>query len=506
MKFNFLKKTNTILKNYEGAPSYQLSPEMELYSATVTSLLHDSFYEKAEERLIRLQQLIEKVSPEYCAKLAVYARRSMNLRSVPIVLSVELAKKADAGAWVGKAIEQIVLRPDEITETLVYYQQTNKRTGTKRLNRLSKQIQKGLAKAFNRFDEYQFAKYNQNTEVKLRDALFLVHPNPKDLAQQVVFDKITQNTLSTPYTWETELSAIGQLHFGSEKAKNKAFRAKWEELILSKKVGYMALLRNLRNMLECNISDECLDMVLSYLSEENAVRTAKQLPFRYWSAYRELSNITDGRVIRVIDALEKAMLLSAQNIKGFENDTRVVLACDVSGSMQQRLSAKSSLMYYDIGLLLAMLLQSRCKNVVTGMFGDTWKVIQLSSKSILSNVAAFHKREGEVGYSTNAHLVIEDLLKCEYQADKVMIFTDTQLWNSQNRDANSIKTAWENYKRKFPKAKLYLFDLAGYGQSPMRVESGDVYLLAGWSDKIFEVLDALENGQGIVDFIQGIDL
>jgi hypothetical protein len=506
MKFNFLKKTNTILKNYEGAPSYQLSPEMELYSATVTSLLHDSFYEKAEERLIRLQQLIEKVSPEYCAKLAVYARRSMNLRSVPIVLSVELAKKADAGAWVGKAIEQIVMRPDEITETLAYYQQTNKRTGTKRLNRLSKQIQKGLAKAFNRFDEYQFAKYNQNTEVKLRDALFLVHPKAKDLAQQVVFDKITQNTLSTPYTWETELSALGQLHFGSEKAKNKAFRAKWEELILSKKVGYMALLRNLRNMLECNISDECLDMVLSYLSEENAVRTAKQLPFRYWSAYRELSNITDGRVIRVVDALEKAMLLSAQNIKGFENDTKVVLACDVSGSMQQRLSAKSSLMYYDIGLLLAMLLQSRCKNVVTGMFGDTWKVIQMPSKSILSNVAAFHKREGEVGYSTNAHLVIEDLLKREYQADKVMIFTDTQLWNSQNRDANSIKTAWQNYKRNFPKAKLYLFDLAGYGQSPMRVESGDVYLLAGWSDKIFEVLDALENGQGIVDFIQGIDL
>mgnify|MGYP006146181359 FL=1 len=506
MKFNFLKKTNTILKNYEGAPSYQLSPEMELYSATVTSLLHDSFYEKAEERLIRLQQLIEKVSPEYCAKLAVYARRSMNLRSVPIVLSVELAKKADAGAWVGKAIEQIVLRPDEITETLAYYQQTNKRTGTKRLNRLSKQIQKGLAKAFNRFDEYQFAKYNQNTEVKLRDALFLVHPKPKDLTQQVVFDKITQNTLSTPYTWETELSALGQLHFGSEKAKNKAFKAKWEELILSKKVGYMALLRNLRNMLECNISDECLDMVLSYLSEENAVRTAKQLPFRYWSAYRELSNITDGRVIRVIDALEKAMLLSAQNIKGFENDTKVVLACDVSGSMQQKLSAKSSLMYYDIGLLLAMLLQSRCKNVVTGMFGDTWKVIQMPSKSILSNVAAFHQREGEVGYSTNAHLVIEDLLKREYQADKVMIFTDTQLWNSQNRDANSIKTAWQNYKRKFPKAKLYLFDLAGYGQSPMRVESGDVYLLAGWSDKIFEVLDALENGQGIVDFIQGIDL
>jgi hypothetical protein len=84
------------------------------------------------------------------------------------------------------------------------------------------------------------------------------------------------------------------------------------------------------------------------------------------------------------------MLVSAQNMKGFGADTKVVLACDVSGSMQQRLSAKSSLMYFDIGLLLAMILQSRCKNVITGMFGDTWKVIQMPSKSILSNVAAFH--------------------------------------------------------------------------------------------------------------------
>jgi hypothetical protein len=176
------------------------------------------------------------------------------------------------------------------------------------------------------------------------------------------------------------------------------------------------------------------------------------LPFRYWSAYRELSNLTDGRVTRVFDTLEKAMPTSAQNMKGFGADTKVVLACDVSGSMQQKLSAKSSLMYFDIGLLLAMILQSRCKNVITGMFGDTWKVIQMSSKkSILSNVAAFHKREGEVGYSTNAHLVIEDLLKREYQADKVMIFTDTQLWNSQNRNINSIQTTWQSIRVNIPR-------------------------------------------------------
>lgn len=51
-----------------------------------------------------------------------------------------------------------------------------------------------------RFDEYQFAKYNRDTAVRLRDALFLVHPTAKDVAQQAIFDKLVSNNLQTPYT------------------------------------------------------------------------------------------------------------------------------------------------------------------------------------------------------------------------------------------------------------------------------------------------------------------
>ena len=36
--------------------------------------------------------------------------------------------------------------------------------------------------------------------VKLKDALFLVHPKAKDDAQQVVFDKIVRDELAIPYT------------------------------------------------------------------------------------------------------------------------------------------------------------------------------------------------------------------------------------------------------------------------------------------------------------------
>ena len=219
MKFNNLMRGKNKTTNYEGAEAYRLSPEWELYVAAVTSSLNDKFYESTDSRIETLRQLIAKCDPAFVAKLAVYARRKMNLRSVPLVLAVELAKVHRGDATVKKMVAQVVQRADEITELLAYYQFANKREGTKKLNRLSKQLQAGLQDVFNRFDEYQFAKYNRDAEIKLRDALFLVHPKSKDEAQQLLFDKIVNGRLETPYTWETELSALGQPNMLMNKKK-----------------------------------------------------------------------------------------------------------------------------------------------------------------------------------------------------------------------------------------------------------------------------------------------
>jgi len=525
MKFNLLSKLKNQTVNHAGANAFTLSPEMELYTAVVTWSLNDSFYEKDEARLNRLRQLINKCQPEFVGKLAVYARTKMYLRSVPLVLVTELANLHSGDNLVARVTDGVIGRADEITELLACYEMLNKRTGTKKLNRLSKQLQKGLSTAFNRFDEYQFGKYNRDGAIKLRDALFLVHPKAKDELQQVLFNKIVNNTLQTPYTWETELSALGQLNFDSDEAKATAFCAKWEELIDSGKLGYMALLRNLRNIQEAGVSYAHFEKVCARLADADEVAKAKQFPFRYLAAYRELLNAggdssaksivqrlntllagKKGLIGILLDALEKAVQASAANIKGFGYETRVLLACDVSGSMQTPVSAKSKILLYDVGLMLAMLLQSRCKNVEVGMFGDKWKTIVVPRNNILGNVQEFYRREGEVGYSTNGYLVIKDILQRKVQMDKVFLFTDAQLWNSNNT-ADHIQTLWLRYKEEVsPGAKLYLFDLKGYGQAPLQVLHSNVYLVAGWSDKVFEVLAALENGGTALDAINNIEL
>jgi len=505
MKFNILKKNANQVFNYEGATAYKLTPELELYSAVATAGLSDNFYEKNEKRLARIQDLVLKNDPEFAAKLAIYARNEMYMRSIPIVLAIELARQNSGNSIVGKTVKGIVKRADEITELLAYYQMANKRTGSKKLNKLSKQIQKGLAEAFNSFDEYQFAKYNRESEVKLRDALFIVHPKAKDELQQAVFDKIAANELSVPYTWETELSALGQLKYENEKAKAEAFTAKWEELIDSKKVGYMALMRNLRNILEANVSAAHMVKVCEYLADEKAVEQSKQLPFRFLAAYREVKVLKSGFVTMVLNALEDATIASVKNLKGFDESTRVLIACDVSGSMQKAISAKSKIWLYDIGLMLGMLMQSKCKRVVTGMFGNDWKVINMPSRGVLTNVNEYYKREGEVGYSTNGYKVIDYLIDRKIVMDKIMLFTDCQLWNSKSNDS-SIEKSWGKYKTIVPEAKLYLFDLAGYGNTPLNMQKNDVCLIAGWSDKIFDVLNSIENQESAIEKIKQIVL
>lgn len=506
MKFNLKLRSKTKqVRNHEGEKAFVLTPQLELYTAVVTAGLSDQFYETASEKLDRIRQLIAANDPAFTAKLAVYAREEMHLRSIPLVLAVELAKLHSGDALVSKLASRVIQRADEIAELLAYYAQANERKDVKQLNKLSKQLQKGLAEAFNRFDEYQFAKYNRDAKVKLKDALFLVHPKAKNEEQQVLFNKIVKDELQVPYTWEVEMSVVGQQKFDSAELKKATFRAKWEELIFSNKMGYMATLRNLRNILEAEVSKEALQKVCEYIASEKAVAGSKQLPFRFLAAYRELKVLNNGRTGKVLDALEEAIRYSATNIAGYNEDTRVVIAADVSASMQKNISAKSKLMYYDIGLVLAMLLQSRCENVVTGIFGDTWKVISMPKKNILASVTGFYDREGEVGYSTNGYLVIKDLLQRKRVVDKVMIFTDCQLWNSYN-SGESIAGLWKKYKQVAPGAKLYLFDLAGYGHVPLNVMRDDVFLVAGWSDKIFQVLKAIEEGNDAVKMIDTIAL
>ena len=534
-RFNEQRTNPRKTKNKEGALAFTMTPEMDLYSQVCTASLQPKFYSpKAGDQLSRLRETISKVDPELVCKLAVYAREKMYLRSVPLVLLVELLKNFNEGNQTGKrdpktlkkSTTRVIQRADEITEILSYFAHANDRKDAKKLGKLPNALKNAVAESFHKFDEYQLAKYNRDGAVKLRDALFLTHPKPVDDQEKALFKKLVDDGLAELYTWEVEFSKLGQQNFSSEEAKNKAFSAKWTELIESNKLGYMALLRNLRNILKYGASKDLVKLVCDKISDPTAVQKSKQLPFRFWSAYRSLegnepkghygygysapsrdtSNLDPFAVQSLNKALEKAVKASVANLKGFGDETRVLIASDVSGSMQQPISPKSQVMQYDIGLLLGQLLQTKCKNVVSGFFGDTWKVKNFSTGDVLNNTLELYRSEGEVGYSTNGYKVLQWLNTKNIEVDKVMIFTDCQLWNSNGGNA-TMNSEWQKYRTRFPNSKLYLFDLSGYGTSPLDiVTEKNVHLISGWSEKIFEVMEAIENGGNAIDFVKNIKL
>ena len=510
MKYNEIIHKKGAALNHEGAAAFGMSPEMELYTAAVTSALSGKFYESAGEVTDRISDLVRRVDPVFVAQLAVYTRTRMLLRSVPLLLLVELAKCHSGDNLVARAVARTVIRADEICELLACYQRRNPSEGIKKLGRLSRQIQNGLKEAFNRFDEYQFAKYDRkDAEIKLRDALFLVHPKAKDAARQAVFDKIAAGTLDTPYTWETRLSALGQQSFDTREAKAAAVKALWEELLDSGKLGYMALLRNLRNIMQAGVSPQHVERLCRRLADPEQVARSKQMPHRFLAAYMETMDMSSPLVGMVHQALEQAVVRSADNIEGFDADTGVLLACDVSGSMYVSAGGRSSIRNADIGLLLASIFRTRCKTAIAGIFGDTWKLLPDRNKPVLAATVDARRIADSVGFSTNGYKVIDWLADNDVKMDKVMIFTDCQMWDSHRgyyMSDKEIKDSWHRYKGMHPQSKLYLFDLAGYGDSPLDLAEKDVYLIAGWNDRIFDVLSAVDNGADALAEIRKTDL
>ena len=71
---------------------------------------------------------------------------------------------------------------------------------------------------------------------------------------------------------------------------------------------------------------------------------------------------------------------------------------------------------------------------------------------------------------------------------------------------STFEKSWRRYKLLAPHAKLYLFDLGGYGQLPLRFVEPDVYLIAGLSDHVFDVLSAIDKGTDALSVINSIEV
>lgn len=326
-------------KTHEGAPAARANAEQALRRSVLSCMLFENeFYEDGQEISKRIMELAANVQPPVLAALAVEARTNANLRHVPLLLLKALVKHGN-GRLVADAIYNTIQRADELAEFLAIYWKDGKKP-------LSNPMRKGLARAFTKFNEYQLAKYNRPGDVKLRDVLFLSHAKPKTGVKgytkmarhektgekptdegSVLFDKLAKNELATPDTWESNLVA------GKDKKET------FERLINEGNLGYFALVRNLRGMLEAGVDDTLVRQAI--LARKGGAE--KLLPFRFTAAARAAPVFE-----RELDTSLLANIAAMPKLEG-----KTVVLVDVSGSMESKMSAKSDMTRMDAAATLA---------------------------------------------------------------------------------------------------------------------------------------------------------
>ena len=464
-KFNTTATIKTT--NKAGHVAYGMTDKSKLVTQVLTSFINEQkFYNDNTKEIQKTISAVIKKDPQFVANLAVFARKEFNMRSVAHVLTAYLAHEVEGKPYARKVVKAVSLRGDDVTEIMSCY-----------LSMFGKPIpnalKKGISDAMQGFDEYTMAKYKgEGKDVKMRDLLCLCRPTPKTSEQSEMWKRCLNGELETPYTWETELSAKG----------NNA--ETWEQLIDSGKVGYMALIRNLKNILTASPSN--VNKVLDYIQNPEAVRKSKQLPFRFLSAYNELENIGGSRVF---DALENAIEASIENMPKLEGTT--VIAVDTSGSMSSTISAKSTVCCYEIAMLLGLIANKICDNAIFYTFDTQIKKYAVSHRTgILETVT-----KTCCGGDTYMELPFTKMISDNVKADRVIVLSDNECNSSWRTPVQKIADAYR--VKTGNDVWVHAIDLQGYGTQQFCGKKTNI--VAGWSEKVFDFIKLAEQGEGTLE-------
>jgi hypothetical protein len=502
---------------HEGGPGFGRDPKSELFLLSVSHMGDGSFYESAPERDRRFRALVHGVAmadPEWIAKFVPWLRDSANMRTASVVAAAEAAKALliDEKPGGRQIIASALKRADEPGELLAYWHSRYGRV-------IPKPVKRGLADAVARlYDEYALMKYDTASHgYRFGDVIDLCHPDSAEpwrgalyehaldrrhgrdkpipellrmikenwaLRAQLRFtdDRNYTDVLcnadrlkAAGMTWEDALSLAGN-------RLDKA--ALWTALIPS--MGYMALLRNLRNFDQAGVSDEVAQQVAARLADPEQVARSRQFPFRFLSAYRAVPSL------RWSYPLEKALNASLASIPALKGRTLVLI--DTSTSMDAKLSGgDGTMLRWDAAVLFGAAVAQRCAQA---------DVVSFSGRSYyheaqVAKFRAFPLQAGESllrtlqrwqgdGYFLGGGTDTALALKASFaRHDRVVIVTDEQAANNGTEVSAVIPQS----------VPLYTWNISGekYGHAPSG--SGNRHTFGGLTDSAFRLIPMLEAGR-----------
>jgi hypothetical protein len=526
------------IENHEGGVAFEYGPYERLVLTVATSLLtpQDSFYEKHDEKVKKLDDAIEEVlqiDPLFILQTAAYARNELYLRSVPMYLVSKYANSNANLPDTRKYLDMIVQRPDEITE-LIALSQMGIEKGTRQKH--SQFILKGIRNAFESFDAGILAKYNgRYSMVKLKDAMALVHPRPP-----AGMEEAYEGILSGELKRDNDQWWIKKMHKGTvnSEAESPEEMTVDDWNISFNKMGYLGVLQNLTKLIDGGVDP---DAIYKRLANEQAVLKAKVFPFRFITAAQAIRQVRyhgNSKIVypnsmysTVLNGIYAGLEASGNVVPKMPGTTLVLV--DVSGSMTGNYLKTNKNKKYTgstIGditcsqaatLMAAIYAKNNLKNTSIVLFAEDFQQIDVDeNRGILqmaNDLAAVNNPVVEpgkpwyygscpLGGATYTHKPIEHIVKERLKFDRILLFSDMQCYSYHGLSHSALHAATLEYQQKVnPDVKLYSVDLAGYAQAVYPDNMKNTVFLGGWSEQTLKFIELYESdATTMIDHIKTI--
>lgn len=486
---------------HEGGSGYTRTDKSELFLFAVSDFFSEgSFYEDKTSRNDRVVSLARKVAVEdldWTTRFVRWLRTEANMRTVSLVIALEGAKGLiDAHIPGGRGlVSAAILRADEPGEALAYW--------TSRYGKnIPKSVKRGIADAAaSVYTERSLSKYDTATKgFRFADVIQLTHvvpatpvkaslykyaldrrynsgaSVPADLRLLVARQQFLANSGTQIRSWARDGSLSARIAEAgltwevlSSVISGGMDAEAWEAVIPS--MGYMALLRNLRNFLNAGVSDHTLRSVAQRIADPEEVARSRQLPMRFLSAYRATQNS-----LVFATALDQALNASLKNVPVLKG--RSLILVDRSGSMSWTTSKNSDLNFADTASIFGSALALRAESADLVQFGTNHRVVIFSKGD---SILPLLKKFSDLGGTNTAKAVRANF----NNHDRVIIITDEQVWGGW---AGSDPT--DEVPSKVP---VYTWNLAGYkaGHGPTNYKR---ITIGGLSDASFATIGLIESG------------
>ena len=503
-------------KNRQGFAAYSLTDEFRLITMLNTLKVKDQFYRDEDTIMRELRDLIEKIgmkNPYFLAQCIVYARcMGEGMRTINQLAATLAAPFISGTPWAkafyglfDKKMKQggVIFRADDMSAIKDAYVALNKSV-------LSNAMKKGFANALVNLDTYQLAKYKDT----VIDIANLVHPNSSLSKATVVVDGKEMKTLDalmngltvSADTWEVAQSEAGQEvakavkegKLTKEEAEVVLAEAKadnWEALLNDGRLGVMAALRNIRNIMK-NPRKEMIDNWCNLIKDTKKVQQALILPIYFDLAYdtvvHEFANVDYAPQVQ--QALQDGYIASIPNLSNLvQGKTCIIVDCSGSmgcaysdGKTCNSRSCWTARTYtdrcsYKAGLIAATIAKATGADVIKFGGDANWYKY---NKNL--NVFALAKEIGTNEYGwTNPSAAFELMRRAGKAYDRIIFLSDNEA-NSFNKTSD----AYKRYVHDVCSPYVYCVDLAAYGTTPLK--SDKISYHYGYGAQLY---DAIANNE-----------